>query len=86
MSANTSEPPWPADFHPLLLAYATWREWVFKGDIARANDAQARYLTGLSRLKYFTQTQTDEIPTMGGRRRIGYSRLGGQYPADTWSW
>jgi hypothetical protein len=85
MTANTSEPPWPEDFHHLLVAYAAWREWTFKGDTDRGRDALQRYQVTLSRLKYFTQAQTDELPVMGGRRTVGHSRLGGYYPADTWS-
>ena len=85
LMANTSEPPWPSDFHHLLVAYAAWREWMFKGDTDRASQALQRYQHTLSRLKYFTQTQTDELPVMGRRRTVGHSRLGGYYPADTWS-
>jgi hypothetical protein len=85
MTANTSEPPWPEDFHHLLVAYAAWREWMFKGDTDRSRDALQRYQVTLSRLKYFTQAQTDELPVMGRRRTVGHSRLGGYYPADTWS-
>jgi hypothetical protein len=83
--ANTSEPPWPNDFHPLLVAYAAWREWMFKKDLDAASEARTRYRDWLSKLKYFTQTQTDELPVMGRRRTVGHSRLGGYYPADTWS-
>ena len=85
LTANTSEPPWPEDFHHVLVAYAAWREWMFKGDPGRADDALQRYRTTLARLKYFTQSQTDELPVMGRRRTAGHSRLGGYYPADTWS-
>jgi hypothetical protein len=85
MTAHTSEPPWPEDFHHLLVAYAAWREWMFKGDTDRSRDALQRYQVTLSRLKYFTQAQTDELPVMGRRRTVGHSRLGGYYPADTWS-
>jgi hypothetical protein len=35
-------------------------------------------------LKYATQTGPDELPVMGGRW-IGHSRLGGNFPADSWS-
>jgi hypothetical protein len=87
LTANTSVPPWPTDYHHVLIAYAAWRELVFKGKLAEAGDAKQRYLMGLSRLKYATQVQTDELPVMGRRRPpVGHSRLGGNFPADSWSW
>jgi hypothetical protein len=86
MTANTSEPPWPTDFHHLLVAYGAWREWVHKGDLNRAAEAKTRYDKVLSRLKYATQVQTDALPVMGRGRPVGHSRLGGNFPADTWSW
>jgi hypothetical protein len=86
MNANTSVPPWPTDFHHLLGAYAVWREWVHQGDLNRAAEAKTRYDTTLSRMKYATQMQTDELQVMGRRRGPGFSRLGGNYPADTWGW
>ena len=85
LTANTSEPPWPADHHDLLVAFVAWREWTFKGDLDRAGEAKQRYQRGLSRLKYATQTQTDELLVMGRGRRIGHSRLGAYYPADMWT-
>lgn len=77
------EPPFPTDFHPLLVAYAVAREYETKGDPMRSAQAFKRYRTLLSHLKYATQTLSDEIPVMG-RNRAGHSRLGGFYPADTW--
>jgi len=84
MTTSTDEPPWSPDFHEMLVAYGAWREWMFKGDVDRASEAKTRYSQWLSRLKYATQAETDEIPVMGGRR-IGHSRLGSEYPADSWS-
>jgi hypothetical protein len=85
LAANTSEPPWPVDYHPLLVAYATWREWMFRGDSDRAAEAKARYGVWLAKLKYATQVDADEILVVGRGRRIGHSRLGGSYPADTYT-
>jgi hypothetical protein len=85
LSANTSEPPWPEDFHELLVAYGAWREWMFKKDLDAASEAKTRYTAWLSKLKYATQLQTDGLPVMGRRRRVGHSRLGGEYPADSYS-
>ncbi len=84
LASNTAEPPWPVDHHDLLVAYGEWREWMFKGDVDRASEAKTRYTTGLSRLKYATQTQSDEVLVIGRRQRIGHSRLGAYFPADSW--
>jgi hypothetical protein len=85
LAANTSVPPWPTDFHELLVAYADWREFTFKGDVEQAAVAQGRYQQWLGRLKYSTQVQSDDLIVMGRRKRIGHSRLGSYFPADTWS-
>ena len=80
--APSDEPPWPVDYHELLVAYGVWREWMHKGDTDRAAEAKTRYQTWLSRLKYATQVGADELYIMGRGRRIGRSRLGAMYPAD----
>jgi hypothetical protein len=77
---DTDEPPLPTDFHYLLTAYGRMRHYE-KSDDGRYKVAQEQFARGLSRLKYATQTGTDEIPKMGGRL-VGHSRLGGYYPAD----
>jgi hypothetical protein len=82
--ANTDEPPWTSDYHDVLVAYGAYREWMFKGDTDRAGEAQGRYKHGLSRLKYATQTDSDEILVMGRQPLVGRSRLGGFFPADHW--
>lgn len=77
------EPNLPTDFHPMLVAWVVAREYELKEDGGRVQAAMARYLRDLSRLKYATQTLSDDLPVVG-RRRMGLSRLGGQYPADVW--
>jgi hypothetical protein len=78
------EPPFPTDFHPLIVAYAVAREFELKNEPPRSLQAMQRYRSMLSKLKYFTQTGSDEIPVMGRGGRTGHSRLGGWYPADSW--
>lgn len=86
LSAPSDSPPWPSDYHELLVAYATWREWMFKGNLDLAGEAKARFDRWLVKLKYATQHESDEILVMGRGRRMGHSRLGSYFPADTWTW
>lgn len=81
----TDAPSLPADFHPMLVAYAVMREFETKREPARVVVAKARYDRYLSRLKYSTQWTSDELPVLGRGRTLGRSRLGGWYPADTWT-
>lgn len=80
LANDADEPPLPTDFHYLLSAYALMRYYE-KSDDGKHGVARERFVNGLSRLKYATQTGSDEIPVMGGRW-VGHSRLGGYYPAD----
>jgi hypothetical protein len=80
----TDEPTLPTDSHPMLVAYAVAREYELKEDVSRSLQAMQRYTRYLSRLKYATQTVSDELPVAGRRGLVGHSRLGGYYPADTW--
>jgi hypothetical protein len=82
---DTDEPPIGTDAHPALVAYAVMREREHKEETERYVIAKSRYDRIVSRLKYATQTIGGEIPVSGRPRRIGHSRLGGYYPADTWS-
>lgn len=84
MSTNTDDPPFPTDFHPLLVDYAVWREFSLKNDPRKA-DALQRYGDWLKRLKFATQWAADEVPVMGNARTVGYSRLGGMFPPDIWT-
>jgi len=86
LANDTDEPMLPADFHPLCVAYAVAREAEIKADAQRVVMARQRYDKGLSRLKYATQTLPGELPVLGRGARVGRSRLGGFYPADTWTW
>jgi hypothetical protein len=81
---NSQEPPWPAEFHELLVAYGAYREWLVKNDTTRASEAKARADRWLSRLKYWTQAQTDETFVLRAAPRVGISRLGADFPVDTW--
>jgi hypothetical protein len=80
----TDEPSLPTDFHPMLVAYGVAREQEYQGEEDRSTQAMQRFAYYLSRLKFATQSLSDELPVVG-RRRIGHSRLGGFYPADTWT-
>ena len=80
---DADEPPIPTDYHYILSAYARMRHWEKVGD-TRYTIAEQVFRRGLSRLKYATQTSSDELPVMGGRI-TGHSRLGGYYPADFWT-
>jgi hypothetical protein len=85
LANDTDEPPLPTDFHPMLAKYAAWREWELKDDVQRALQAKQQYDKWLTRLKFYTQSLSSELPVMGRGRRVGHSRLGGEYPADTWT-
>jgi hypothetical protein len=80
----TDEPPLPTDYHHMIVAYAVAREFEIKNDEERSKQALARFTLALSRLKFSTQSLSDELPVMGRPRRIGISRLGAWFPADTW--
>jgi hypothetical protein len=80
----TDEPALPTDFHPMLVAYAVLREREQKDDTERLLIARKRYSEWLSKLKYYTQALSGEIPVSGRHPRIGRSRLGAYYPADVW--
>lgn len=77
---DTDEPPLPRDFHPMLVKYATFRDWETKDD-SRSADARRQYELWLSRLKY--RLASDALPVVRNGQATGISRLGGYYPADT---
>jgi len=82
--SDSAEPPGPAEFHDLYADYAIHREWLFKKDFDAAAVAKSRFDGRLSKLKYATQVDSDQIVIAGRGRRIGHSRLGAYYPADSW--
>lgn len=84
LAVSADEPPLPPDYHRLLVDYAIWRDADLHGAIERAVSAKARYDTGVRRLKFATQWVEDEQPVMGRGRRVGHSRLGPYFPADSW--
>lgn len=75
--------PLPSDFHPMLVDYVMYREFLLKAD-ERAGPTKQRFDFLLKRLTFATQWTSDELPVMGQGRFIGHSRLGGMFPADTW--
>jgi hypothetical protein len=81
MVNDTDEPPLPLDFHSMLVDYARMREYEKTAD-DRYGVAQQAFMRALSQLKQ-AQWTGDELPVVGGSR-AGRSRLGGQYPADSW--
>jgi hypothetical protein len=81
----TDEPPLPTDFHPILIAYAVMKEREHKDETERLLIARNHYQSWLSKLKYHTQTLSNEIPVSGRRPMSGRSRLGAYYPADVFS-
>jgi hypothetical protein len=84
LSNTTDEPPLPTDFHRTVLDYAVMREFTLSEKFDRAAAAKARYDLGLRRLKYATQHLAGELPVMGRGGRVGHSRLGSNFPADSW--
>jgi hypothetical protein len=81
----TDEPPLPTDYHSLLVDYGVMREFEIKEDPQRVLMAKQRYDKKLNRLKYATQAVAGDIPVMGRGRVSGHSRLGGFFPADTFT-
>lgn len=84
LSAASDEPCLPTDFHPALVAYAVMRERQQKDETERYVLAKKQYDGWISKLKYYTQTLSAELPVMGRAARVGHSRLGAYYPADSW--
>lgn len=84
LSNATDEPPIPTDFHPMLVSYVVMREREGKDDVERYVIAKKRWSDWLSRLKYYTQSLSDEIPVAGRAPLVGHSRLGAYYP-DVWT-
>lgn len=80
---TTDEPALPLDFHYLLSVYARMRHYE-KTDDDRLAMTREIWKLGLSRLKFFL-SDANELPVARANRRMGHSRLGGFYPADTWT-
>lgn len=82
MSANTDEPYLPTDFHDLLSIGARMDEYE-KMDDSRYAAAKREYAEKYQSFQYYIHGRASErlIPrsTSG---RIGWSDLGGYYPAD----
>lgn len=84
LAAASDEPFLPTDFHPALVAYAVMRERQQKDETERYVVAKKQYDAWISRLKYFTQSLSTEVPVMGRVPPRGRSRLGAWFPADSW--
>lgn len=83
MVQDTDEPLLPRDFHWLLTDGARSREYE-KADDTRATTAAARFEKGKGDLKYRVLCTPDYKPVPGRGGVLGYSNLGGWYPAGTW--
>lgn len=85
MVQDTDEPYLPNDYHDLLSIGGRMDEYE-KMDDTRFTTAQREYNTRAKSLQYFIHGRPSErlIPksTTG---RIGYSDLGGNFPADYWA-
>lgn len=77
MSNGTDEPPFPTRFHRVLVDGALWREYE-KTDDTRAPTARARYVHGVSQIRYFISCPPDFLP-VAGSRNAELSRLGGWF-------
>lgn len=83
MSQATDQPLLPERFHRLLAIGARMREYE-KQDQARYQAAQAEYLYGLKKLKFFVYSQAVGTPNLrGAAQPTRVSRLGAWFPADT---
>jgi hypothetical protein len=81
---DADEPPISTDAHHGLVAFAVMREAEFQRDADGYTGAKTRYEKALSKLKYQTQSLSDEIPVMGRGALTGHSRLGSWFSADSW--
>jgi hypothetical protein len=82
LAQATDEPIIPLRFHRLLAIGARMREYEKLND-SRYASAQAEYLYGLKKLKFFLYSQTVGSPNLRGAQTEQPSRLGGQYPAGS---
>jgi len=83
INAN-DEPPLPTKFHRLLVLGARMKEYE-KMDDERYIAAKGEYEAGLKQLTYSVACPPDYLPVSGqGRLPAQRSRLGAQYPVDTW--
>jgi len=77
---DTDIPMLAPSFHDILAAYARMREYERTGD-NRYGLAQQEWLDGLKQLRAAVNFPDDYKP-VAGSRQIGWSNLGGQFPAD----
>ena len=80
----TDEPPGPVECHPYYTAYARMREYE-KATDSRYGAALKELSDWKARMKYAVLNNPDYLPVARANgMRVGYSRLGGMYPADHW--
>ena len=74
---------WPAAVGKRIAARTRAVKLVRHSLVVECEDAV--WQRQLNTLKYQTQSLSDEVPVSGRRVRVGHSRLGANYPTDTWS-
>lgn len=76
-------PPWPEDFHDILV-YGMCADECLKMDDSRRNDFEAQYAARLRDLKMWIWDDASNRQISGRDARVGFSNLGGYFPADFW--
>lgn len=82
MVQDTDEPLLPEDFQSILIDAGAMEEWLRKND-TRAKDEKQLMDEQLRKLQHWVVNPPGYHPIVAKTRR-GFSRLGGNYPADTW--
>jgi hypothetical protein len=83
MAFAPDQPLLPERFHRLLGIGARMREYEKQDQPRRYAQAQAEYLYGLKKLKFFLYSQAVGSPNLRGGQTERPSQLGGQYPAGS---
>jgi len=81
LAQDTDTPPWPEDFHDILV-YGVCADECLKTDDSRRGDFEAQFASRLANLKLWLNTNASDRPVSGRDGRIGFNNLGGWYPAD----
>lgn len=84
MSIAGDEPLLPPRFHRLLAVGARMREYEKQDQSGRYQAAQAEYIYGLKKLKYYLYNQTVGTPNLRGESSQRVSRLGAWFGSDRW--
>ncbi len=83
MANANDEPLLPVRFHRLLSVGARMREYDKQDDRTRYQGAQAEFLYGVRKLKFYLYSQAVGNPNLRGPQLRQPSTLGGQYPAGS---